>query len=172
MHRAGQRTNLRVFLAVLLGCGALALASCASSDVAAVKNIPQGSTSDIRVTSVAVKIDTPRPNPQLQAALKSELENRLATCATGKTPHRVSVVINEFETQDVAKSILIGDEIELGGRVYFRNSATGRQAGEYYVKESFFWGGVLGAAMMSNAHRTLSQDFAKTVCKKIIGAKT
>lgn len=172
MHSAGQWADKRVYSAIPMICGALALASCASTDVAAVKNIPHDKSGDIRVTSVAVKIDTPRPNPQLQAALKSELESRLSTCATGKTPHSVNVVINEFETQDVAKSIFIGDEIELGGRVYFKNGATGKQAGEYYVKESFFWGGVLGAAMMSNAHRTLSQDFAKTVCKKIIGAKT
>ena len=96
------------------------------------------------------------------------LNERLTACGNGKIPHTVRVTIREFEDQNVAKSILIGDEIELGGDVQVVKRANGRTVAEYYVKESFFWGGLAGAALMSNAEESLSRDFAEAICKKIL----
>ncbi len=154
--------------AISLGMACFMLAACASSDLVKVEPVSRGQMNSIKVTRVEVVIDTPRPNPELQSTLKRELKAQLATCARGNTPHVAHVIINEFEEQNVAKSILIGNEIELGGRVRFTDAASGAPAGEYYVKESFYWGGLVGAAIMSNATKNLSRDFAKSVCNKVL----
>ena len=151
-----------------VGTACMFLTACASSDLVKVQPVSQGQIDSIRVSKIEVVIDTPRPNPQLKHALLRELEGQLATCARGNTPHVARVTINEFEEQNVAKSIFIGDEIELGGKVRFINASSGAQAGEYYVKESFYWGGLVGAAIMSNATKNLSRDFAKSVCNKVL----
>lgn len=153
---------------VFLGMVCLLLAACASSDLATVEPVSRGQMSTVRVTKVQVAIKTPRPNPQLKSALTRELTAQLATCARGTTPHVARVVINEFEEKNVAMSIVTGDDIELGGIVRFTNVASGAPAGEYYVKESFFWGGLEGAAIMSNAIKNLSRDFAKSVCNNVL----
>ncbi len=144
------------------------LAACASSDLVKVQPVSKGQISSIQVSRVEVVIATPRPQPQLKLDLQRELDAQLAACAKGSTAHIARVTINEFEDQNVAKSILIGDEIELGGRVSFINESTGVQVGEYYLKESFFWSGLAGAAIMSNATQNLSRDFAKSVCNKVL----
>jgi len=161
--------NYRNHLSVISsGMACFMLAACASSDLVKVQPVSRGQIDSIKVSRVEVVMDTPRPNPQLKHALIRELEAQLATCARGNIPHVAHVTINEFEEQNVAKSILIGDEIELGGKVRFTNASSGAQAGEYYVKESFYWGGLVGAAIMSNATKKLSRDFAKSVCNKVL----
>jgi len=74
---------------------------------------------------VAVALDTPRPNPALQAALKAELESTMPRCARGPADHRLEVTVTVFEDQNVAQAVLIGDEIELAGKVRLVDSATG-----------------------------------------------
>ena len=154
--------------AVAAGMACAVLAACASSDLVKVQPGSRGQIDSISVSQVEVHIQTPRPYPKLRTALLQELQAQLATCARGNTPHVARVTITEFEEQNVAKSILIGDEIELGGKVQFVNAGSGAQAGEYYVKESFYWGGLVGAAIMSNATKNLSRDFAKSVCNKVL----
>lgn len=154
-----------------LAVAALTLAGCASSDVTGVNVVAQDKVSAIRVASVNVTMETPKPNPMLEASLKSELEKTMPRCATGTTDHRMEVAVTDFEDQDVAKAILIGDEIELQARVRFVDAATETSTGEYFVENSFFWGGFLGAAMMSEAERKLSQDFAENVCEEIFNVK-
>lgn len=156
---------------VVLGLFALTLSACASADVAAINVAPEEQIRSIMVSEINVTLETPKPNPQLQVALTEELEKTMPVCATGETAHRMDVTITDFEEQDVAKSILIGDEIELEGRVEFTDISTGAQTGEYYVERSFFWGGFIGAAMMSGAERKLSEDFVDSICEEIFGLK-
>ena len=146
---------------------ALALSACASSDVSAIKGASSVEIDTIRVSDVAVELDIPKPSPGLKAALKDELEKAMPYCATGSVDHRMNVTVTDFEEQDVAKSIFIGDEIELEGTVEFVNAATGTSTGEYYVSNSFFWGGFIGAAMMSDAEQSLSEDFAENMCEEL-----
>lgn len=148
---------------------ATAVSACASSDVTGVSSATHDQIRNITVSNVSVTMDLPKPNPKLQAALKEELERAMPRCATGQVPHRMHVAITDFEDQDVAKSILIGDEIELAGRVTFIDAAADVTTGEYYVENSFFWGGFLGAAMMSDAERKLSKDFAANLCEELFG---
>lgn len=161
-HRGGHAT---------LAIAAIALAGCASSDVTGVNVGAQDKVSAIRVAAVSVTMETPKPNPKLEAALKGELEKTMPRCAAGAIDHRMEVAVTDFEDQDVAKAILIGDEIELQARVRFVDTATETPTGEYFVENSFFWGGILGAAMMSEAERKLSQDFAENVCEEIFYVK-
>lgn len=158
----------------LLGIGTsvlivAAVSACASSDVTGVSSATHDQIRSIAVSEVSVTLETPKPNPKLQAALKEELERAMPRCATGQVPHRMQVAITDFEDQDVAKSILVGDEIELAGRVTFVDVAADATTGEYYVENSFFWGGFLGAAMMSDAERKLSKDFAENLCEELFG---
>jgi|LKGT01.1.fsa_nt_gi hypothetical protein len=156
---------------VVAGLAALALSACASADVAAINLMTKDQIQGIQVSEVSVTIQTPKPNPKLQVALTEELQNALPLCATGKTSHRMVVTITDFEEQDVGKAIFIGDEIELEGWVELVDSSTGKQTGKYYVERSFFWGGIIGAAMMADAERKLSKGFAKSICEEIFGVK-
>ncbi len=147
----------------------LALSACAASDVSSIKAASEADIDAIRVTSVAVTMETPKPNPALEAALKEQLEKAMQRCADGDVDHRLDVAVTDFEEQDVGKSIFLGDEIELEGRAEFVNLANGDQTGAYYLENSFSWGGFIGAAMMSDAEISLSKDFAKNLCKEVFG---
>lgn len=157
-------------LPALLGFAAtLGLSACASSDVSSIKAASQEQIQGIRVSEVTVVMATAKPNPNLKAALEAELEKAMPLCATGDTDHRLDVTVTDFEEQDVGKAIFLGDEIELEGRAEFVHLATGLQTGAYYVENSFAWGGFIGAAMMSDAEESLSEDFANQVCKEVFG---
>jgi len=157
-------------LPVLLAAGTLlGLSACASSDVSSIKAASEEQIHDIRVSEIVVTLSTPKPNPALQAALQEELESAMPLCATGAVDHRLDVVVTDFEEQDVGKAIFLGDEIELEGRADFVDLASGQQTGSYFVANSFAWGGFIGAAMMSDAEKSLSEGFAKQICKEVFG---
>jgi len=166
---SGRSDGLAARRGVLLAVAALILSACASADVASIQKIPDDQIGNVMVSEVDVAIETPRPHPLLKAALEEKLRELMPKCATGTVPHRMNVAVTDFEDQDVGKAILIGDEIELEGRVELFDAATGTKAGEYYVERSFFWGGFIGAAMMSDAEGRLSQDFAESICEEVFG---
>ncbi|HMA15837.1 MAG TPA: hypothetical protein VKP12_13690 [Kiloniellaceae bacterium] len=155
--------------AALSVVGLLGLSACASSDVASIKAADADQIESIRVSEVTVTVATPKPNDALQAALKDALEKAMPLCATGMVDHRLDVTVTDFESQDVGKAIFLGDEIELKGRAEFADVANGQQTGAYFVENSFAWGGFLGAAMMSDAEKSLSDGFAKQLCKEVFG---
>lgn len=156
----------------LLGFAALILSACASADVSSINRIPEHQIGSVAVSDVNVKIETPKPQPQLKYALEEQLRNAMPACATGTVPHLMNVTIVDFEELDVGKAIFIGDEIELEGKVELVHASSGVQAGEYYVERSFFWGGFIGAAMMSDAEIRLSKDFAESICEEVFGVPT
>ncbi|GAB4394653.1 MAG: hypothetical protein Tsb0032_21800 [Kiloniellaceae bacterium] len=145
----------------------LALSACAASDVSSIKAASQDQIHDIRVSEVSVTVETGKPQPELQAALKEELEKAMPLCAKGSVDHRLNVSVTDFEDQDVGKAIFLGDEIELKGRAEFEEVASGEQTGAYFVENSFAWGGFIGAAMMSDAEISLSEGFAENLCKEV-----
>ena len=147
----------------------LMLQACASADVSTVDLIPRDMVKSIKVSTVDVTMLIPKPNPRLQTTLKQELETALPACAAGDVPYRMNVIVTDFDEMDVGKAVMIGDEIELQGKVQLFNDATGAKAGEYFVERSFFWGGLIGAAMMADAEQSLSKSFAETVCDEIFG---
>ena len=147
----------------------LILSACESSDVAVINAANPGAVKTVRITEVSVVSETPRPNPALQAALKAEIEKAMPQCAKGTADHRMEVTIVDFDKQNTAQTILVGDSIELSGRVRIVDPHTEIAAGEYFVDVGFFWGGLLGAAMMSNPENRLSKDFAQEVCKEVFG---
>lgn len=150
---------------VLMVCGIIML-GCAGSSVTPANNVSRASINNVRVTGVSVTLDIAKPNEKLRRELRTELKRAQSKCAKGKVPHRVKVKITEFEAQNVAKTILIGDEIELSGKVSLVRSGGG-VTGTYFVNRSFYWGGVAGAALMANPEKSLSRDFSKSVCSKI-----
>ncbi|GAB4373151.1 MAG: hypothetical protein Kow00114_34990 [Kiloniellaceae bacterium] len=155
-------------LLLLSAAGALlGLSACASADVSSIKAASQDEIQNIRVSAVTVRLETPKPNETLQAALQEELQSAMPLCATGTVDHRLDVVVTDFEDQDVGKAIFLGDEIELAGRAEFSDVASGQQTGAYFVENSFAWGGFIGAAMMSDAEKSLSEGFAKQLCKEV-----
>lgn len=154
---------------IVLGILALTVSACASADVSAIKVASPEMVSSASVSEVEVKFATPRPFPGLKAALEDRLRTAMPTCATGSVGHRMVVTVTDFEDQNVAKSIFVGDEIELSGRVELIDEATGAQTAEYYVTRSFFWGGLIGAAMMSDAEASLSESFTESVCQEVFG---
>jgi len=156
---------------VVLGFLALTVSACASADVSAINGASQEQISSANVSEVEVKFVTPRPHEGLKATLEDRLRTAMPTCATGSVAHRLQVTVTDFEDQNVAKSILIGDEIELAGRVELIDAATGAQTGEYFVTRTFFWGGFIGAAMMSDAEASLSDSFAESVCGEVFGVE-
>jgi len=164
---ACRRKQLPVISGLLAAAALLGLSACASSDVASIKAASQDQIHDIRVSEITVTIETPKPHPELQAALNKQLEEAMPICAKGAVDHRLNVVITDFEDQDVGKAIFLGDEIELKGRAEFDAVATGEQTGAYFVENSFAWGGFIGAAMMSDAEISLSKGFAENLCKEV-----
>lgn len=147
------------------------LAGCSSGDTAPIEVSSREAIASVRVSEVSVSSETPRPNPRLEATLKQTLESTMTRCARGTIDHRLEVIVVDFEDQDVGKTILIGDEIELEGRARLVRLADETRTGEFYVSASFFWGGVLGAALMSNAEKRLSEDFAARLCKDVFGVE-
>jgi hypothetical protein len=154
---------------VTLVLAALTLPACASSDVSGINVARQDQIGAVNVLEVNVEMQVRKPSPVLQAALKDELEKAMPYCATGPIDHRLNVTITNFEDQDVGRAIFIGDEIKVEGRVELVDMATDMQIGEYYVENSFAWGGLIGAAMMSDAERSLSKDFAEVICEELFG---
>ena len=96
--------------AIGLALAAVTLGACASADVSAVDRASDAEISSIKVSDVSVAVDTAKPNPHLEAALRDELKKTLPTCATGDKAHNVDVTVTDFEDQNVAKAIFIGDE--------------------------------------------------------------
>lgn len=154
-------------LATLIGCALVA--GCSGGGVTGIQVASVSQLATVSVSEVEVTMEIPRPNPSLQAALRGQLQATMPKCARGDVPHKMFVAVTDFEDVDVAKAVLIGDEIELEGRVSLFNAETDEKIGEYYVENNFFWGGVVGAAMMSDAEQTLSADFAASVCEKVFG---
>lgn len=154
---------------IVLGVFALTVSACASADVSVIKGATEGQISSASVSEVEVKFATPRPHEGLKAVLEDRLRTAMPTCATGSVAHRLQVTVTDFEDQNVAKSILIGDEIELAGRVELIDTASGAQTAEYFVTRTFFWGGFVGAAMMSDAEASLSESFTESVCEEVFG---
>lgn len=156
--------------ALVLVLGAM-VSACASADVAAIKKASDEEIKSIRVSDVQVVVDTAKPNPTLKTALEAELRDKLPECAQGTVDHRMDVTINDFEEAHTGQAIFFGDEIELQGRVLLTNVASGQQTGEYFVERSFFWGGVIGAAMMSDPESSLSEGFTESVCEEVFGVE-
>lgn len=149
------------------GLAVVGLSACASSDVSTIAAASKDQIRSMRISQVNVVMQTPKPHPELQAALKAELEKSMPLCAKGEVDHRLDVTITDFEEQDVGKAIFLGDEIELEGRAEFVDLASNSQTGAYFVENSFAWGGFIGAAMMSDAELSLSKGFAEQICKKV-----
>ncbi len=147
----------------------LLLTACASSEFEAVKAIGAAEVSSVRISEILVEVDTSRPNQELMRELKSNLRRATSVCATGTVPYRMEVRVLDFEDQNVGQSIMVGDAIELKGRVELTEVATDRSAGDYYIEQSFYWGGLIGAAMMSDAEKSLSREFASSVCEDVFG---
>jgi hypothetical protein len=156
---------------IVLGVLALTVSACASADVSTIKTASTEQISSANVSGVEVKFATPRPHEGLKATLEDRLRTAMPSCATGSVEHRMVVTVTDFEDQNVAKSIFIGDEIELAGRVELIDAASGAQTAEYFVTRTFFWGGLIGAAMMSNAEASLSDSFTESVCEEVFGVK-
>jgi hypothetical protein len=165
----GAFAKVRVPFVAALAIAPFVLSACATSEVSGIKAATGDQIQNIKVAEVSVMLETPKPNPLLQAALKNELEQAMPYCAKGNVDHRMDVTITDFEEQDAAKAIFIGDEIELEGRVGFVDLATNTVTGEYYVENSFAWGGLIGAAMMSDAEKNLSEAFAENMCEELFG---
>ena len=162
------RFRFRTLLVLALGA---IVSACASADVSVIDKASEEEIKSIRVSEVEVVINTAKPNPALKAALEEELRETLPECATGTVDHRMDVTINDFEEAHTGQAIFIGDEIELEGRVRLTDAASGQQTGEYYVERSFFWGGLIGAAMMSDPEASLSEGFAESVCEEVFGVE-
>jgi len=145
----------------------LGLSACASADVVSINAASQDQIHSIKVSEINVVLETPKPNELLQTALKNNLEEAMPLCATGRVDHRLDVTVTDFDEQNVGKAIFIGDEIELQGRAEFTDLATGTQTGAYFIENSFFWGGLIGAAMMSDAELSLSEGFTENLCKEV-----
>ena len=154
---------------IVLGLLALTASACASADVSAIKVASPEQLNSVSVSTVEVQFATPRPHEGLKSILEDRLRKAMPTCATGSVAHRMLVTVTDFEDQNVAKSIFVGDEIELAGRVELLDAASGAQTGEYFVTRTFFWGGLVGAAMMSDAEASLSDSFTESVCKEVFG---
>lgn len=151
----------------MFGLVALTASACSSADVSAIKAASQEQVGAVSVSEVEVVVSTPKPNPGLKVVLYDRLRNAMPICAKGNVPHRMIVTVTNFHDQNVAKSILIGDEIELAGRVELIEAASGDSVGEYFVSRSFFWGGFVGAAMMSDAEASLSDRFVESICSDV-----
>lgn len=151
----------------LLSLTLLGLSACTSAEVSSISAASKDQIRSIRVSEVNVVIQTGKPSPELQTALKQELEKSMPLCATGQIDHRLDVTITDYEEQDVGKAIFLGDEIELEGRAEFVDLASGSQTGAYFVENSFAWGGLIGAAMMSDAEVSLSKGFAEQICDEV-----
>ena len=123
----------------------------------------------MQISEILVEVDTNRPNQELARELESKLRQATSACATGTVPYRMDVRVLDFEDQNVGQAIMVGDAIELKGRVELTEVATGRSAGDYYIEHSFYWGGLIGAAMLSDAEKSLSREFAVSVCEEVFG---
>ncbi|ANK80504.1 MAG: hypothetical protein TEF_06585 [Rhizobiales bacterium NRL2] len=145
------------------------LAACSTSDTAVVSAGTEQEIANTRASEVAVINNLPRPLPELDAQLNSQMMATMPRCALGARSHRAEITVTDFKEANTAKALLIGDDMELSGRVRFVDLSTNKVTGEYFVEESFFWGGIVGAAMMSNAAAKLSRSFAETVCKDVFG---
>ena len=163
--------DLKMSRLFLVGLLTAMLAACSSADVASIDPASQEQIRSVKVSKVTVALDIPQPNPHLAATLTQHLRDAMPKCATGPVDHLMHVRVTNFKAQNVAKSILIGDDIELAGRVSFATEKEGEKAGEYFVKRNFFWGGIVGAAMMSDAEKQLSEGFAESVCKEVFGVE-
>ena len=166
MFRFNGRLPRRVALSAVV---ALTLAACASSDVSKISGASPEEIGEIDVSDIDLAVETANPNQALLTRLGYELRKATDLCATGSRPHGMKVTVTEFEEQDPATAFLIGDSIELAGRVELFDEATGAQTGAYVVTRSFSAMGIHGAIVMSDAEARLSEDFAASVCEEVFG---
>ncbi|MBS0219538.1 MAG: hypothetical protein JSR91_02235 [Proteobacteria bacterium] len=155
---------MRRVLLVILSAGMLA--ACADP----VKPIHAWSRQTAAAASIGtVKIVNHSTNATEEnlGVLKSMLEGRLAECAKGPSKYEMQVVVDNYKLANYAAVMLIGDQHEISANIKMVDPVSQDVAGEYYVQETIAGGGLIGMAKLSGGARSISSDFASSVCKRI-----
>ncbi len=150
----------------LLLTGALVSGCVYSGGAEAVKQIDPAIASGSHVETINVTLADDIDSQQLATILPNVLKQELNTCATGTQPLRLEVNVTRFKGQNAAMTILLGDGAELQGTAKLIEPQTEKVVGDYDVSESVGGGGILAAAAMADAERSLSQEFAESLCKQ------
>jgi hypothetical protein len=145
--------------AVLSGC-------IYSGGAEAVKHIDASLAKGARVDTIHVTLADGVDNEELATIMPQVLRQELNSCATGSNPLRLEVNVTRFDGQNAAATILIGGGAKLLGTARLIEPTTNEIVGDYDVSESVGGGGVLAAAGMADAERSLSQEFAESLCEK------
>lgn len=145
----------------------IVLSGCVYSGGAeAVKHMDPAVAKGARVDSINVTVANGIEDQELATVMPQVLQRELNTCATGSQPLHLEVNVTRFKGQNAAMTILLGDGAELQGTAKLIEPETNQVVGDYDVSESVGGGGILAAAAMADAERSLSQEFAESLCKQ------
>lgn len=158
------------FAKTVLACACLvALAACSSSQVSRIQAASKDQLDQVAAADVIVTHDRVVRGDELVGPVKGELEVALSECTTGAVKHDVEVELTQYDGANAGQAFLIGDSASMTGRVKIVEKETRAVVGEYQVEGSLAGGGIIGAAVLSNAIGNLSKNFASSVCEDIFG---
>ncbi len=132
----------------------------------AVKQIDPAIANGAHVGSITVTLASDVTSPELERVMPEVLRRELNSCATGSQSLSLVVNVTRFKGQNAAKTILLGDGAELQGTAKLIEPETNRIVADYDVSESVGGGGLFAAAGMADSERSLSREFADSLCKQ------
>lgn len=154
-----------------IALAAFLLAACENPNKSTVATDASDIVDRISITQVNVRTTAETPWPSLEQRVKARLEERLDYCAQGVLPHQMEVTIVNYKRGSSGEALLIGSGASIEGRVKLTPVASDEIVGDYYVREGFAAGGLIGVLAMADSAGGLSVRFADRVCEDIFDVK-
>jgi len=151
---------------VLVVAGAVLSGCIYSGGAEAVQHMDPVVARGAHIDTINVTVANGIQGQELATIMPEVLRQELNTCATGSQPLHLEVNVTGFKGQNAAMTILLGDGAKLQGTAKLIEPKTNQVVGDYDVSESVGGGGILAAAGMADAERSLSQEFAESLCKQ------
>jgi len=106
---------------------------------------------------------------ELAEQLKSKFARAMPQCATGRRPHSLEIIVENYEGGGAGQAFLIGARSMINAQFIIRPVGSEVSVGDYQMQEILAGGGLLGAAAMAQSEAILSQNLAERLCKEVWG---
>lgn len=104
------------------------------------------------------------------ADVKDHLDRKVHKCATGSTPVKLIIRLDNLKTVSAGSAMLLGDYVQLTGLITIYDSG-GKRLVEYYNEEFRFGGGLFGIAVLSSFANDFPQKFVQSLCAGVFSVE-
>jgi len=146
-------------LFVVTGCH-----SYGSSDT--VKQLPADLAPHVSVSEIVIGSLPANVSPDFKGKLEASLKAKMATCAKGDHPLRLTASVEKFEGENAAMTVLVGSSNSIKGSAQLVEPTDGKVVGDYDIAHSVGGGGILAAIGMAGSESKMADAFADELCRQ------